>query len=40
MRKSDVLLALLVVALCSFSIAIALSWPAESTIPDLVYGQF
>jgi hypothetical protein len=29
-----------VVLLCLFGLAIALTWPAESIVPNLVYGQF
>jgi hypothetical protein len=29
-----------IVLLCLFGVAIALTWPAESIIPSLVYGQF
>jgi hypothetical protein len=29
-----------VVLVCLFAIAIALTWPALSIVPNLVYGQF
>jgi hypothetical protein len=34
------LLHVAIVLLCFAAIGVALTWPAESTVPDLVYGQF